>query len=68
MGQIVDPVLQPIQRSGYSVQQIGKLLGYESGSSMTVMYADLSDDEVIETAQPVTFAQIEKAIYNVLGA
>jgi integrase len=51
-----------LRRSGYSMQQIGKLLGHESGSSMTVMYADMSDDEVIETAQAVTFAQIEKVI------
>lgn len=51
-----------LRRSGYSIQQIGKLLGHESGSSMTVMYADMSDDEVIETAQAVTFEQIEKVL------
>ena len=51
-----------LRRSGYSIQQIGKLLGHESGSSMTVMYADMSDDEVIETAQAVTFDQIEKVL------
>jgi len=51
-----------LRKSGYSIQQIGKLLGHESGSSMTVMYADMSDDEVIETAQAVTFDQIEKVL------
>jgi hypothetical protein len=29
---------------------------------MTVMYADMSNDEVIETAQGVTFDQIEKVL------
>ncbi len=29
---------------------------------MTVMHADMSDDEVIATAQGVTFDQIEKVI------
>ena len=29
---------------------------------MTVMYADMSDEEVIETAQGVTFDQIEKVL------
>jgi hypothetical protein len=29
---------------------------------MTVMYADMSDDEVIETAQAATFDQIEKVL------
>jgi hypothetical protein len=37
-------------------------MGHERGSSMTVMYADMSDDEVIETAQAVTFGQIEKVL------
>ncbi len=51
-----------LRKSGYTMQEIGKLLGHESGSSMTVMYADMWDDEVIETAQGVTFDQIEKVI------
>jgi hypothetical protein len=44
------------------MQEIGKLLGHQSGSSMTAVYADMWDDEVIETAQCVTVDQIEKVI------
>jgi len=38
------------------LQEIGKLLGHKAGSSMTIMYADMADDEVVELGQGVPLA------------
>lgn len=42
-----------LRKQGYSTQSIGKLLGHKAGSSMTVMYADFADDEVVDLGQNV---------------
>jgi len=51
-----------LRRQKYSLQEIGKLLGHAHGSSMTIMYADMADDEVIETGQGVSFESVENVI------
>jgi len=51
-----------LRRQTYSLQEIGRLLGQAHGSSMTIMYADMADDEVIETGQGVSFESVENVI------
>ena len=48
-----------LRKRGYSMQQIGKLLGHQAGSSMTVMYADMADDEVVELGREVDLGSIQ---------
>jgi len=45
-----------LRKQRYSLQEIGKLLGHKAGSSMTIMFADMADDEVVELGQGVPLA------------
>ena len=40
-----------LRKQRYSLQEIGKLLGHKAGSSMTIMYADMADDEVVDSGK-----------------
>ena len=40
-----------LRKQRYSLQEIGKLLGHKAGSSMTIMYADMADDEIVDSGK-----------------
>ena len=48
-----------LRKRGYSMQQIGKLFRHQAGSSVTVMYADMADDEVVELGREVDLGSIQ---------